>query len=166
MWSFPVIYPKHYVAEDFLVLPYLSRCFLSLRCRIILNIYKLNMGTPIICSFNFNQWWVSVMVSICYKKKPFWWWMRAILLSGYKDKDSEYSLELHCLRKESVVRFPLGSVTLSDMGRWLHYSTIYEFPFIEWTLSPVRRLFIMPPNVSGIIAPLHISWHAVHCWGS
>lgn len=55
--------------------------------------YKLGMGAPHSAVLNFDQLWISLMISSYYKKKHLWWRLRATHMCRYKDSSLEWSWE-------------------------------------------------------------------------
>lgn len=75
--SFPVI-SKRYCLYHRYPSSLLKNCF----------VHSSIFSSLVLC-VGIDQLLISITVSICCKRKLLWWWVRATLIWGYKDKDLE-----------------------------------------------------------------------------
>jgi hypothetical protein len=58
-----------------------------------------------------DQFWISVLITIHYRKKFFWFGLRYVPIKGYKDKNSRGSLLLHPFGRIIVIDSLLGTMS-------------------------------------------------------
>ena len=149
-------------------LPPLMQGSLSPKRRDWRKIPSLRLSAPNSVTLLHIVWlWVSILITIYYKKKCFWWGLSGdvLIICVYKDKNLEVSLTWCPCNKVMAVSSSLGSVS-SNQRLSTRFAVLRMHLFLWADLTPNQKVVGYPHNIHATIVSIATSCHICYYYRS